>query len=64
MSPNCKLAANLIHHGHVRVGTTQVRDPAYLVPRGLDDFVTWMPGSKIRQHVDRFNAQQDDYRYA
>lgn len=40
MSPNCKLAANLIHHGHVRVGTTQVRDPPYLVPRGLDDFVT------------------------
>lgn len=64
MSPNCKLAAALVHHGHVRVGTAQVRDPAFLVPRGLDDYVTWMPGSKIRQHVDVFNAKRDDFEYA
>ncbi|EPY43754.1 U3 small nucleolar ribonucleoprotein IMP3 [Angomonas deanei] len=64
MSPNCKLACDVLHHGHVRVGTTQVRDPAFLVPRGLEDHVTWMPGSKIRQHVDTFNAKRDDYEYA
>lgn len=61
MAPNCKIAAETIHHGHIRVGTTQVRDPAFLVPRSSEDFVTWMPGSKIRQHVDTFNAQRDDY---
>lgn len=64
MAANCKLAAEMVHHGHVRVGTTQVRDPAFLVPRGLDDYVTWMPGSKIRQHVDTFNAVRDDFSYA
>lgn len=64
MSPNCKLAANLIHHGHVRVGTTQIRDPAFLVPRTMEDYVTWMSGSKIKQHVDEFNAQRDDFQGA
>ncbi|EPY34650.1 U3 small nucleolar ribonucleoprotein IMP3 [Strigomonas culicis] len=63
MSANCKLAADLVHHGHVRVGTTQVRDPAFLVPRALEDYVTWMTGSKIRKHVDSFNAQRDDFEY-
>lgn len=63
MAGNCKLGAEIVHHGHVRVGTTQIRDPAFLVPRGLDDYVTWMPGSKIRQHVDTFNAMRDDYNY-
>ncbi|PWU96932.1 hypothetical protein C4B63_17g46 [Trypanosoma cruzi] len=61
MAANCKLAAELIHHGHVRVGTTQVRDPAFLVSKGLEDLVTWMPGSKIKHHVDNFNVQRDDY---
>lgn len=64
MSPNCEMAADLVHHGHVRIGTTQIRDPAFLVPRGQEDFVTWMPGSKIRQHVDTFNAKRDDFDYA
>lgn len=63
MAPNCKLAADTVHHGHIRIGTTQIRDPAFLVPRGQEDFVTWMPGSKIRQHVDSFNAKRDDYAY-
>lgn len=61
MAPNCKLAAELVHHGHVRVGTRQIRDPAFLVPRDMEDFVTWMPGSKIKHHVDVFNVQRDDY---
>lgn len=64
MAPNCKLAAEMTHHGHVRIGTTQIRDPAFLVPRGQEDLVSWMPGSKIRQHVDSFNAARDDYSYA
>lgn len=61
MAPNCKFASDFIHHGHVRVGINQVRDPAMLVPRTLDDYITWMPGSKIRQHIDSFNAQKDDF---
>nr|CCC95915.1 unnamed protein product [Trypanosoma congolense IL3000] len=61
MAPNCKIASDFVHHGHVRVGTTQIRDPAFLVSRDLEDYVTWMPGSKVKQHVDSFNLQRDDY---
>lgn len=60
MAPNCKFASDFIEHGHVRVGATQIRDAAFLVPRELDDQVTWMPGSKIKQTVDTFNNQRDD----
>lgn len=61
MAGNCKISSDFVEHGHVRVGTTQVRDPAMLVPRTLDDHITWMDGSKIRQHINTFNAAQDDY---
>ena len=61
MAPNCRVASEFIHHGHVRVGTTQIRDPAMLVPRRMSDYVTWMPGSKIKAQVDVFNAQKDDF---
>lgn len=61
MAGNHKLASDVIEHGHVRVGVTQVRDPAFLVPRALESFVTWVDSSKIKKHVQNFNAQGDDY---
>jgi U3 small nucleolar ribonucleoprotein protein IMP3 len=61
MAGNCKIASDFVEHGHVRIGTTQVRDPAFLVPRSLDDFITWTDGSKIRQHIENFSAARDDY---
>lgn len=61
MAGNHKLASDMIEHGHVRVGVTQVRDPAYLVPRALEPFVTWVDSSKIRKHVENFAAQAEDY---
>lgn len=60
MAPNCKLASDYIHHGHVRVGTQQMRDPAFLVPRAFSDHVSWMAGSKIKSHIDEFNAEKED----
>lgn len=61
MAPNCALASETITHGHIRVGVTQIRDPAFLVPRGLDDHVTWLDRSKIKQHIALFNGQGDDF---
>jgi U3 small nucleolar ribonucleoprotein protein IMP3 len=61
MAPNCKIGSDFINHGHVRVGATQVRDPAFLVPRTLDDHITWMDGSKIKGHVMAFNNSKDDF---
>lgn len=56
MSENIKGATKLIEQGHVRVGPELVKDPAFLVSRTLEDFVTWVDSSKIRQHVLEYNG--------
>jgi len=58
---NIRQSAQMVEEGHVRVGQTLVTDPAYLVSRELSDLITWAPGSKIRQHVRRYNNQLDDF---
>lgn len=55
MSENVKNATELIDQGHVRVGTELVKDPAFLVSRTLEDFVTWVDSSAIRRHVMEYN---------
>ncbi|EDV54922.1 U3 small nucleolar ribonucleoprotein protein IMP3 [Drosophila erecta] len=61
MSEHLKAATDLIEHGHVRVGPEMVKDPAFLVSRNLEDFVTWVDGSKIKEHVLRYNDMRDDF---
>lgn len=55
MSENIKNATNLIEQGHVRVGAEMIKDPAFLVSRTLEDFVTWVDSSAIRKHVLEYN---------
>lgn len=55
MSENIKNATDLIEQGHVRVGAELIKDPAFLVTRTLEDFVTWVDGSAIRKHVLEYN---------
>lgn len=55
MSETIKNATDLIEQGHVRVGAEMVKDPAFLVSRTLEDFVTWVDGSTIRKHVLEYN---------
>jgi U3 small nucleolar ribonucleoprotein protein IMP3 len=45
----------------VRVGVDTVTDPAFLVTRSMEDFVTWVDTSKIRRHVLKYNDRLDDY---
>lgn len=47
--------------GHVRVGPETVLEPAYLVTRPMEDFVTWVDTSKIRRKVLAYNDKLDDY---
>lgn len=47
--------------GHVRVGPETVLDPAFLVTRPMEDFVTWVDTSKIRRKVMQYNDKLDDY---
>jgi U3 small nucleolar ribonucleoprotein protein IMP3 len=61
MAENLKEAVTLVEQGHVRVGPEVVTDPAFLVTRSLEDYVTWVDTSKIRRHVMQYNDKLDDY---
>lgn len=61
MAQNLKTAITFIEQGHVRVGPDIVTDPAFLVTRNMEDFVTWVDSSKIKQHVLNYNDERDDF---
>lgn len=56
-----KEAVTYIEQGHIRIGPETVSDPAFLVTRNMEDFVTWVDTSKIRRKVLEYNERQDDY---
>ena len=45
-----------MEQGHVRVGPDTITDPAFLVTRNMEDFVTWVDTSKIKRHVQKYNV--------
>lgn len=47
--------------GHVRVGPEVVTDPAFIVTRSMEDFVTWVDSSKIKRAVEKYNDKLDDF---
>lgn len=55
------IAVKYIEQGHVRVGPESVTDPAYLVSRDLEDYVTWVDSSKIKRTINTYNDKLDDY---
>ncbi|MES1908404.1 MAG: hypothetical protein MHM6MM_001351 [Cercozoa sp. M6MM] len=61
MAESIKQATTYIQQGHVRVGTEVVSDPAFLVTRDLEDYVTWVDGSKIQRHIRKYHDKLDDY---
>ncbi|XP_059642864.1 uncharacterized protein LOC132284749 isoform X3 [Cornus florida] len=56
-----KEAVTYIEQGHIRVGPDTVTDPAFLVTRNMEDFVTWVDTSKIKRKVLEYNEKLDDY---
>lgn len=56
-----KEAVTYIEQGHVRVGPETVTDPAFLVTRNMEDFITWVDSSKIKKKVMEYNGALDDY---
>jgi len=54
-------ACTLVEHGHIRVGPEVVTDPAFIVTRTFEDFITWVDSSKIKRTVARYNDRLDDY---
>eukprot|EP00594_Rhizosolenia_setigera_P008194 CAMPEP_0178973762 /NCGR_PEP_ID=MMETSP0789-20121207/21945_1 /TAXON_ID=3005 /ORGANISM="Rhizosolenia setigera, Strain CCMP 1694" /LENGTH=181 /DNA_ID=CAMNT_0020661749 /DNA_START=9 /DNA_END=554 /DNA_ORIENTATION=- len=61
MAEHLKAAVTFIEQGQVRVGTNVVTDPAFLVTRNLEDFVTWVDTSKIRRTIHKYNDKLDDF---
>jgi len=56
-----KEAVALVEQGHVRVGPHAVTDPAYLVSRAMEDYVTWVDTSRIKRTIMKYNDKLDDY---
>ncbi|XP_041370231.1 U3 small nucleolar ribonucleoprotein protein IMP3-like [Gigantopelta aegis] len=61
MAENLRAAATFIEQGHVRIGPEVVMDPAFMVTRNMEDFITWTDTSAIRKHVLEYNDLRDDF---
>jgi|UniRef100_A0A6U0E5N6 U3 small nucleolar ribonucleoprotein protein IMP3 len=61
MAETLREATTFVEQGHVRVGTSTVRDPNYIVTRDMEDYVTWVDTSKIKRKVAAYNDKLDDY---
>lgn len=61
MMPSIPEATKMIEQGQVRVGPELVTDPAMLVTRDMEDYVTWVDSSKIRRRIAEYRDHVDDY---
>ncbi|NWI65869.1 IMP3 protein, partial [Todus mexicanus] len=61
MAQSLRHAVTFVEQGHVRVGPEVVTDPALLVPRAVEDFITWVDSSRLRQKVLDYNEERDDF---
>lgn len=50
-------AVRTIEQGHIRVGTQPVTDPAMLIPRRMEDFVTWVDTSARKRTIMKYNDE-------
>ena len=61
MAETVQIATKLIEQGHVRVGTETVSNTALHVTRSMEDFITWVDGSKIKRNILQYRDKLDDY---
>ncbi|SPC63792.1 probable IMP3 - component of the U3 small nucleolar ribonucleoprotein [Ustilago sp. UG-2017b] len=61
MSETVGQAVKYVEQGHVRVGPDTISDPAFMVTRNMEDFVTWVDTSKIKRTIARYNDELDDF---
>lgn len=66
MAESVSAATKFIEQGHVRVGPDTVTDPAYLVTRHMEDYVTWVDTSKLKRVVLQYNdeVRRTPFRYS
>ena len=61
MSESIQEATRMIQEGHVRVGPDVVTDPGLVVSRRMEDYVTWVSGSKYKRRVMKYHDKLDDF---
>lgn len=52
-------ASMYVTHGHVRVGPHIVKDPAFVVTKNQEDFLTWT--ESFKKKIQEYNNEVDDY---
>lgn len=61
MAPHTQAAVNFVEHGHVRLGMKIITNIDTLISRGMEDYLKWVDGSKIKIKIDEFNGNLDDF---
>ena len=61
MAQSVNMASDMVKQGHVRLGPELVSDPATIVTRRMEDYLTWRDTSKFRKIKDSFNNCRDDF---
>ncbi|PWN50067.1 putative IMP3-component of the U3 small nucleolar ribonucleo protein [Violaceomyces palustris] len=61
MSETVGQAVKYVEQGHVRVGPDTITDPAFMVTRNMEDFVSWLDTSKIKRTIAKYNDELDDF---
>jgi U3 small nucleolar ribonucleoprotein protein IMP3 len=56
MAQTLQSAVKFIEQGHVRCGPERITDPAFLVSRKLEDYVTWTDTSAIKRQIQDYNG--------
>ncbi|RUP43709.1 30S ribosomal protein S4 [Jimgerdemannia flammicorona] len=62
MAETVREAVTFVEQGHIRVGPETITDPAFLVNRNMEDFVTWVDTSKIRRKILKYNDKLQIFR--
>eukprot|EP00635_Sarcinochrysidales_sp_CCMP3193_P010261 CAMPEP_0118897418 /NCGR_PEP_ID=MMETSP1166-20130328/4820_1 /TAXON_ID=1104430 /ORGANISM="Chrysoreinhardia sp, Strain CCMP3193" /LENGTH=182 /DNA_ID=CAMNT_0006836487 /DNA_START=26 /DNA_END=574 /DNA_ORIENTATION=- len=61
MAETVKDAVAMVETANVRCGPNAVTDPAFLVTRTMEDYVTWVDDSKIKRHIAKYHDKLDDF---
>jgi len=61
MAQTLQTAIEWVEQGQVRVGPHIVTDPAFLVTRSLQDYVTWVDASRVKRAIKQYHDQVDDF---
>ncbi|CAF0882075.1 unnamed protein product [Didymodactylos carnosus] len=60
MAQHLTAAVKFIEQGHVRIGPEIVSDPAFLVTRNTEDFISWTDNSAIRKQLLEYQEMETE----